>query len=999
MNHRYNRMNNLLGWLCGGMALFVYCMTADRSTSWWDTGEFIASAYKLQIVHQPGAPLFLMLQNLFSNLALGDVERIAFWMNFGSAVCSGLTITFLFWTITALARKLMGRGSDQNSFLIFLSGAVGALAFSLTDTFWYSAVESEVYAMSSLCTAVVFWLALKWERRADEPDADRWLLAIAYVMGLSIGVHLLNLLTIPAIALLIYFRKTKRVDWRGMVKAGGWGILVLAVILWGIIQYAVFGAAQVELFLVNVVGLPLGWGIALFILGGVSLWGYGVYLSHRQAKPIMNVVLLGLGLVFFGFSSYSLLPIRAQTDISLNNNAPDNVFSFLGYLSREQYQSEPLWKGPTYDAKIVDVERKKTYRKEDGRYVPLESYAGYRYDKETLFPRVYSDKHAEFYRHYLGLGPGESPGLVDNLRFLFGYQLGHMYTRYFLWNFVGRQNDEPGHVGAEKGNWVSGVGLLDNFRLPGFASYKTLFEHQPSYNTYFFLPLVLGIIGAVFQWRRSKRDGLIVGLLFFFTGAAIVLYLNQTPMQPRERDYAYAGSFYVFGIWIGLGVLGVHAWLQRWRLTATPLVGRFALLMLLGIPALLFTQNLDDHNRSERMLTREMARNLLHSCEPNAILFSYADNDTFPLWYLQEVEGVRPDVRVLNYGYLQSDWYVKQAMEDRNESAALPLGFAYDKVKKGVRDGIPVMDFGIEGFSDLEQIVKVMLSDDKRNMVQTVRGEFQQVMPNSKLELPIDKEQVLAHQQVPEQWQDAIADYMRWEFPEQTVSRAELSLMALLVHNNWERPIYFTSISPSHIFMGLDRYLASEGLVYKLLPVELGQDADRVSLVNTDRIYQNATSKFQWTTLEHLGHLDTDSNAYFENWIFPEVYMTGLESLVKQNRMDQAKELADRALAFQPSVGGSVRQRYSNTVIVDTLVRLGESDRASALAKKELAEVGKHLDYQMAVAQQGGRIDPTTVRVGMAALARYEPVLERLDQPDLITEFHRLKRRYDAVWL
>lgn len=997
MSCNYNRINNLLGWLCGFIAMLVYFMTADRSTSWWDTGEFIASAYKLEIVHQPGAPLFLMLQNLFSNLAFGDVQRIAFWMNVGSAICSGLTITFLFWTITALARKALGR---EQLYPIFLSGAVGALAYSFTDTFWYSAVESEVYAMSSLCTAVVFWLALKWERRADEPRADRWLLVIAYVMGLSIGVHLLNLLTIPAIALLVYFRKTKAVRWQGVIKSLGWGVLILAVILWGVIQYSVRGAALFDLFFVNTLGLPVGSGIVVFVVGLLILLVYGIYFSIQHSKPIMNLVLLGFCLVIFGFSSYSLLPIRAQTTISLNNNAPDNVFSLLGYLSREQYQSEPLWKGPTYDAQVVGVEQDRSYRKEDGAYVPFDRYAGYQYDKEMLFPRVYSNKHADYYRQYLGLSPDESPTFYDNLRFLFGYQLGHMYTRYFMWNFVGRQNDEPSHVGPTKGNWVSGIGFLDNLRLPGFREHKQLFDKEPSRNAYFFLPLALGVLGVFYQLRRRRRDLLIVGLLFFFTGVAIVLYLNQTPLQPRERDYAYAGSFYVFAIWIGLGVLGVYEWLKRLPTGTAQQLSKVGSFGLLAIPILLLLQNWDDHDRSDRKLSREVALNVLNSCEPNAILFSYADNDTFPLWYLQEVEGIRPDVRVLNYGYLQSDWYVQQAMTDINESSALPLGFASEKVKKGVRDGIPVMDFGIEGYSDLGQIVEVMLSDDKRNMVQRTDGSYQNIMPNSKLELKIDKDRVLQHQNVPDQWQGHIADYMQWDFPDHMVSRSELSLMSLLLHNNWERPIYFTSISPSSVFMGMDRYLASEGLVYKLLPVELGQDDGVSSLVNTDRIHRHAVDNFQWSGLQEQGQLDTDSNVYFENWVYPHVYVDGLTGLLKQGQMEKAKELAIAAFEFQPASGGSMRQRYSNTVVVDTLVEVGESDRATSLAQKELHEIRKHMDYQLAITQQNRTVfDLSTVRLGLAALERYEPILQKLGNERLRSEAAQLRGRYHEVWL
>ncbi|OYD40598.1 glycosyltransferase family 117 protein [Sphingobacterium cellulitidis] len=1000
----YNKINNLLGWLCGFIAFLVYFMTVDQTTSWWDTGEFIAASDKLEIVHQPGAPLFLLIQNIFSNLAFGNKEMVAYWMNIGAAICSALTIVFLFWTITALARKLLigkNEGNKLQFIQIFAAGIVGSLAYSFTDSFWYSAVESEVYAMSSLCTAIVFWLALKWERRADEPDSNKWLLLIAYVMGLSIGVHLLNLLTIPALALLVYFRKSKQVTWGGAAKTLGWGVLILAFILWGVIQYSVKIASQFDLFFVNSLGLPFGSGITFFVLLLVTGAVFGIVYSIKRNKPILNLIILGTCLVFFGFTSFSMLLIRSQTNITLNNNDPDNVFSFLGYLSREQYQSEPLFKGPNFNSQITDVKASVGYRKDETKYSKFENFKGYEYDKEVLFPRLYSSKHAAFYKQYLHLADGEDPTFLDNMKFFFNYQVGHMYSRYFMWNFVGRQNDVPSQGELTAGNWISGINFLDELRLPGVNSISDSMRKDPSRNTYFFLPLLLGIAGLIWQAKRNQQDATIVGLLFFFTGLAIVLYLNQTPLQPRERDYSYAGSFYVFAIWIGLGVLGIIDFLNKRSKASIKVItySSVAFSMLAG-PVLLIKENWNDHDRSGRRMSREVALNTLNSCEPNAILFTYADNDTFPLWYLQEVEGVRTDVRVLNYGYLASDWYVKQALEDVNQSKALPIAFDFDKVKKGVRDVIQVVDLGIEGYSDVEELLAVMLSDDNKNKLQTNSGEFINVMPNKKLQLKINKQKALENANIPAEWQEYIPEYMQWELKDNMVTRADLSLMSILVNNEWKRPVYFVSISAPIISMGMEKYLASEGLVSKLMPVDMGQSSNGSGLINAEKIYDNAINKFQWSNINSLEHFDVDSNQYYENWVFPNVYTDGMQTLLNQGKMKEAKELALQAYDFQPKETKSMRQAYYNSVLLDTLVKVKEVDRAKLLAGKQLKAIQENLDYQLAIYEKvSSGYNQIAIQLGLYALDQYVPILKELGDEKLLAEASRMDKKYKSIWM
>lgn len=999
----YNKLNNLLGWSCGILATLIYIMSVERSSSWWDNGEFIASAYKLEVVHQPGAPLFLMLQNVFSNLAMGDVSKIAYWMNIGSAICSGLTIVFLFWTITAIAKKLVLNKSEWTSsklYQVFGAGIVGALAYSFTDSFWYSAIESEVYSMSSLCTAVVFWLALKWDARADQADSNKWLILIAYVMGLSIGVHLLNLLTIPVIALMIYFRKATVINWKGISKSLAIGVSALAFVLWGVIQYSVRFAANFDLFFVNTLGMPFGTGVTVFIVLIVAGIVYGIYYSVRHSKVLLNLSLLSLSFILLGFGSYSLLLIRSQTNITLNNYDPDNAFNLLSYLSREQYQSEPLFKGQTFDAKRIDVKEGSTYRKDKDRYREISSNVRYVYDKEMLFPRIYSDKHTDFYRQYLNIPEGQSPTMADNLKFFFNYQLNHMYTRYFLWNFVGRQNDTPSQGQVYAGNWLSGITFIDNIRLAGQDHLSERMLKDPSRNTYFFLPLLLGIIGILWQLKKSKRDTAILGMLFFVTGLAIVIYLNQTPLQPRERDYAYAGSFYVFAIWIGLGVIGMIDILQKFvKLPARTLALATSVVCLLAVPTLLLKQNWDDHNRDERLMTRDFALNMLNSCAPNAILFTYADNDTFPLWYLQETEGVRPDVRILNYGYLQSDWYVEQALTDMNESKALPLGFSYDKVKRGIRDGIQVYDMGVEGYTDVKTVLDIMLSDNQQNMMQLQSGEYVNVMPTKKLQLKINKDQVLKNNVVPDAWKDSIPEYMQWDYNQSYVSRAELSLMGLLEHNNWERPIYFVKQAPNDIFMGMDKYLASEGLVYRLMPVEVGQETDHPSLLNTDAIYSNAVERFKWKDIKSLDHFDTDSNFIYESYIQPNLYAQGLENLVQQKKLSEAKKLALVAYSHQPKEPKSMRQTYLNTILTDTLVRVKELDKAKEMAAKNINAIDEQLNYQLGIMKAAAPYDLYSIQLGLGALEKYQAILKDIGDASLIAEGNRVWSKYEQAWL
>ncbi|SFT10501.1 glycosyltransferase family 117 protein [Sphingobacterium wenxiniae] len=999
----YNKINNLLGWICAAIATFVYILTVERTVSWWDCGEFIASAYKMQIVHQPGAPLFLMVENVFSNFAMGDVTKIAFWMNVGSAVSSGLTILFLFWTITALARKIfvgpdrLKELTSQQLFITMASGAVGALAYAFTDTFWFSAVEAEVYAMSSLCTAVVFWAILKWEVRADEPGADRWLVLIAYVMGLSIGVHLLNLLVIPAIALVIYFRKVKESTSAGILKSLGIGVVVLGLILWGVIQYSIKLAAYFDLFFVNTLGMGFGSGAAVFALLVIGGLVYGIFYSIKKAKPILNIALLSVAFILFGYSSFAMIMIRAKANPTLNNSDPDNAFTFLSYLNREQYGDEPLFKGRFFDSRPTDMtEGKKVYRKDGDRYVVAKRTSDYTYDKETLFPRIYSEKngHPTYYRDYLGLGPNDSPTFADNLKFFFGYQVGHMYGRYFLWNFAGRQNDQQGQGGNTEGNWISGIKPIDNLLWGGQDALPTSAKTDPSRNTYFFLPLIIGLIGAFWHFNRRQRDAGVVGLLFFFTGLAIVLYLNQTPMQPRERDYAYAGSFYAFAIWIGLGVLAIADFLMSKKVNAKTagLVATAA--GVLAGPVILIAQNYDDHNRSEKSLALDMAKNYLESCAPNAILFSYGDNDTYPLWYAQEVEGFRTDVRVVNLSLLSADWYMRQMMEKVNDADALPINIDPQLIKDGVRDVIYYNDYNIPGYVPVEDLLKVMLSDNPQNKAQLQNGEFVNILPTQKMELAVNKDVVIANNVVPKDWESNIVDTMRWTYNQRYVSRAELSMLSILANNNWKRPVYFTITTPEDNYMGLDRFMVSEGFAYRLMPVDFGlEEGDPSAIENVDQIYDNIMNKFSWGNIGKASYIDPDSYRYISMYV-GSIFGQTAQQLLSAGEQEKVKNLVNNAYENMPKRAFLMSEVMSYVSLVDAMYKVGEVDKANEIVGRNLKFIRENMVYYEAIAETKTNLELRNMRFGLASIQRYKQVLDETSQEALKKEVNDLFNVY-----
>jgi len=993
----YSKVNNIVGWICFLIATITYVLTLEPSASFWDCGEFIASAFKMQVVHQPGAPLFLMIQRFFSMFAMGDKTQIAYWMNIGSAISSAATILFLFWTITALAKKTLIKVGEELAtgklISIMGAGAVGALAYTFSDSFWFSAVESEVYAQSSLFTAIVFWGILKWEAHADEPEGDRWLLFIAYIMGLSIGIHLLNLLTIPAMAFVYYFKKTDKPTTSGIFKTLIVGILILAVIQYGIIQYLVSFGAYFDLFFVNTLGLGFGTGVLFFaaLLIGAFVWAIRYSIAHQ--KKLLNLGLISTVLIIFGYTSFSMIVIRAKADPNLNNSAPKDAFSFLSYLNREQYGDRPLVFGPNYNSERSGVTEGKTiWRKGDNKYEVAGKKSDYEYTNNTLLPRMYSDdpKHAAFYKEWMHMDDSKKPNVVDNVGFLFSYQIGYMYMRYFMWNFVGRQNDEQGQGSGFEGEWISGIKGIDKIRMGDQSHLPPSTVDNKAYNRFFFLPLIIGLMGAIWHFKRNQKDAGIVALLFFFTGIAIVLYLNQKPLEPRERDYAYTGSFYAFAIWIGLGVLAIKEWLFKKLSPTTGAIGA-TVIGLLAAPTIMAEQGWDDHDRSTKLVPRDIALDYLQSCAPNAILFTYGDNDTYPLWYIQEVENVRPDVRIVNLSLFDTDWYINGMRQKQNESAPLPISMVPSQYVQGERDVMPYDDYKLAGDVELKKVVDLLLSNDDGDKVPMQDGTKSNFLPTKNLMITVDPQQVVSTGTVPAADASKITTKMDWKFNKGYVTKGTLAMFDILAHNNWKRPIYFASTVPSEQYNGLDKYLYNEGLALRLLPLKADTTSsdERSELTNTPALYNNVMNKFKWGNMKTATYLDPQSSD--DTFIFTNIFSNLSSNLIKEGKTAEAKKVMDKYFAVMPQKFYGIRTVVVKFYIAENLYKLGETARANEILSTSGDYINKELTYLADVSQSKGSITGSqNVQTGLYYLDRMIKTSKAAGQDKLSTQLEKI---------
>ncbi len=934
---QYKLVNNLLGWITFAIAAFTYCSTVEPTASFWDCPEFITTAYKLEVGHPPGAPFFMLTGNFFSQFT-DDPTRVAYMVNIMSALLSAFCILFLFWSITHLARKLLCQDGKVTSWaqtlLIMGCGLTGALAYTWSDTFWFSAVEGEVYAYSSMFTALVFWLILKWEEHADEPHADRWIVLIFYLTGLSIGVHLLNLLCLPAIALVYYYKKNPGANLKGSLLALGISVLLVAAVLYGLVPGIVKVGGWFELFFVNTLGLGFNSGLIVYLLLligivlaaiwsttrsdrrlitllytlsvamlGIPFYGSGVssvlvgivliaalvWLLRRKTaggqylmrKRFLNTSLLCMLMLMIGYSSYSVIVLRSTQNTPMDQNSPEDIFTLGRYLSREQYGDRPLFYGEAYTSQYVDYDKgtqvqrhEKLNASEPDRYDEVDIRKGLIVPDQLkmLFPRMHSQSHTAAYEDWLGgvdkhsvtftfkdetgveQGPymGEMPSQWDNIRFFLSYQINFLYWRYFMWNFAGRQNDIQGNGEPEHGNWITGIPFIDNALYGDQSKLPDELRENKGHNVFYCLPLLLGLLGLFWQAYRGEqgiRQFWVVFFLFFMTGLAIVFYLNQTPMQARERDYAYAGSFYAFAIWIGLGVAALAQGLQRVLKKPLPAAAVASLVGIL-VPLQMVSQTWDDHDRSDRYACRDFGANYLNTLPVGGhpVIFTNGDNDTFPLWYNQEIEGVRTDARVCNLSYLQTDWYTDQMRRPAYDSPALPIHWnRYEYVDNVGHDVFYVRP---DLRAELDQIRKDRPEVNPYELAYLIDHYVRPkgYMPTDSFVVKVNKEAVLRSGMLLPEGPDSIPEYMTVSLKgKRIIPKNDMMVYEMLARNDWKRPLYMSVTLGSDNYAGLQDYLVLEGLAYRITPFHMGMAID------ADKMYDNMMNRFRYGNVKAPG--------------------------------------------------------------------------------------------------------------------------------------------------
>ena len=1054
---QYKTVNNLVGWITFLIAATVYCMTIEPTASFWDCPEFITTAYKLEVGHPPGAPFFMLTANLFTQF-VSDPALVAKMVNYMSALMSGACILFLFWSITHLVRKLVI--TDETNITrgqlitVMGSGLVGALAYTFSDTFWFSAVEGEVYAYSYMFTAIVFWLILKWEDVADQPHSDRWIILIAYLTGLSIGVHLLNLLCLPAIVLVYYYKKVPGANAKGSLLALAGSMVLVAAVLYGIVPGVVKVGGWFELLFVNSLGMPFNTGVIVYValLAAAIIWGIyesyneksrtrmnlsflltiamlgipfyghgasaviigilvlGVLAAYlfasklnekiRMSARTMNTALLCTMMIMVGYSSYALIVIRSVANTPMDQNSPEDIFTLGEYLGREQYGTRPLFYGPAYSSKVaLDVEdgycvprqkstdtkyvrKEKTSPDEKDSYVELPGRVEYEYAQNMLFPRMYSSAHTAYYKSWQDITGydvpydqcGEMlmvnmPTQWDNIKFFFSYQLNFMYWRYFMWNFAGRQNDIQSSGEIEHGNWITGIPFIDNLLYGDQNMLPQELKDNKGHNVFYCLPLILGIIGLFWQaWRGQKgiQQFWVVFFLFFMTGIAIVLYLNQTPGQPRERDYAYAGSFYAFAIWIGMGVAGIVHLLRNYmkEVPAAALTSAVCLL----VPIQMASQTWDDHDRSGRYVARDFGQNYLMSLQEsgNPIIYTNGDNDTFPLWYNQETEGFRTDARTCNLSYLQTDWYIDQMKRPAYDSPALPITWDRTEYMEGQNEYVPIRpDFKKQIDKAYKAAEEEVLNGKNPEALNNIRAQFgdnpyelknilkywvrtkdgQAVIPTDSIVVKIDKEAVRrSGMMIPEALGDSIPDYMHISLkdekgnPKRALYKSELMMLEMLANANWERPIYMAITVGTDNQLNMREHFIQEGLTYRFTPFDteaLG------ATIDSEKMYDNLMNKFKFGGIDKPG-IYIDENTMRMCYTHRRIFAQLITQLMKEGKKDKALAALEYAEKMIPAFNVPYDVQNGALEMAEAYYQLGNNTKADQIID-ELAN--KSVEY------------------------------------------------------
>lgn len=1005
MSFNFSKWNTLLGWISFFIALIVYSLTVEPTMSFWDCGEYIATSAKLEVGHPPGAPLYQMMGAFFAMFAFSKA-KIALMVNMMSVFSSAFTILFLFWSSTILLRKIANSFSelnDNNNKAILGAAFVGALAFTFSDSFWFNAVEAEVYAMATLFIALLFWLGLRWEADMDKPKGNKWLLLIALVVGLSFGVHFMALLTIPSIGFLYYFKHYQKVTIKGFIIANIVVVSVLLFIFKLLLPWTMSFFGITEVFMVNEIGLPFNSGTILVTILFIAFFYFGLKYTREKGKIFYNTIILCILFILIGFSTWIMLPIRANADTPINENKPSDARELLAYYNREQYGEQKLFYGPqfsdTYAGLDPDnpyVDEKPNYERDykTGKYIIVNNYknAGQNTDDahKAILPRLWSTEHAvnymkftsplefrvkpeyaeekelldivsefrnafragkldlddynKFLKSYGDYLDVEKPTFIDNISFMVEYQFGYMYWRYLMWNFVGRQSDVQGEYDLKDGNWLSGINLIDDNRLTKQENLPADWKNNKGRNTYYFLPFIIGLIGFFFHMRKEPKTFYVLLSLFLFTGLALKIYLNERPFEVRERDYALVGSFYVFAIWIAIGVYAIYDTVKGFiqPKIAVPLV---TAICTLAAPVLMATQNWDDHDRSNKYTATASARAYLDSCDQNAILFTIGDNDTFPLWYLQEVEGYRTDVRIVNTSLLMTDWYIDSMKKKAYESAPVPISFTHKDYVSGKRDYL-VFDKKTEERLPINEFMNFVSSDDPRTLIELKNGQSIQFYPTNKVRFNVNKNNVMANKIVSSKYNDSIVPFIDVDIKGEALYKNRLMMLDIVRMNDWKRPIYF---SPGAFgdddYIWMKDYLQLCGMLYKLVPVKTAYNKEssgyEMGNIDSDKMY-DIVMKWDWGNSESTKiYHDPETR---KNSIS---YRTNLTRLMKQllveGKNDKARKVIQLALTKLPL---DYYGYYSMIdPFADGLYQLGDNTKARELLSQLAAKYQDELRY------------------------------------------------------
>jgi hypothetical protein len=1073
----FNKWNTILGWFAFAIALVTYTLTVEPTMSFWDCGEYIATAAKLEVGHPPGAPLFQMIGAFFAMFAI-DNEHIALMVNMTSVVSSAFTILFLFWSSNLILKKIIGSYNEinkDNSIVILGSSLVGALAYTFSDSFWFNAVEAEVYAMASLLIALLLWLGLRWEQEMNTPRGDRWLLIISLVIGLSFGVHFMALLTIPAIGFLYFFKNYKTVTVKNFIIAN---VVVIAILLFIFkmllpLTMAFFG--KTEIFMVNEMGLPFNSGTIFVTLLLIAFFYFGLRYTKQKGLVFYNTIILCTLFILIGFSTWMMLPIRANANTVINENKPSDAAEVLAYYNREQYGVNPLFYGPQYTETFTGLDKNNPYLDKAPNYE--RDYATGKYaitnnfknaeqnsddNQKTILPRLWSSEHIANYINFTnppefkinydypfeddlakyGIDASqlseedynkaiaqlkgeiekvvtefrqayaqkqidndgyvaflknygdyliiEKPTTVDNFSFMIEYQFGYMYWRYLMWNFVGRQNDVQGRYDNLNGNWISGIPFMDSLHLGSQDNLPSDVLNNKGRNVYFFLPFILGLIGLMYHATKDRKSFYVLLSLFLFTGIALKIYLNERPFEPRERDYALVGSFYVFAIWIGFGVYSLY---ESAKAYLSPKIAGPILIAgsLLAAPVLMGFQNWDDHDRSDRYTAVAMAKSYLSSCDKNAILFTIGDNDTFPLWYAQEIEKFRTDVKIVNTSLFMTDWYIDQMKMKSYESAPLPISFKHNEYVGDKLDYVAHIQ-KIETRWDVKDFITFI--KNPKSTVEMQNGQTIHFYPTNKIRIPIDKNTIIKNKVVSSQYNDSIVSAIDIDIKGSAIYKNRLMMLDLIANNNWKRPIYFSGGSfDDDDYIWMKDYMQLEGMVYKLVPIKtpMKKDGSQMDMGQIDaEIMYNKVMRWDWG--------NSESNAIYHdpetrrNSITYRMNLSRLmNQLIKEGKKEKAKNIIDLAMTKMPV------DKFDYYSLVDPFAEgyyaIGEKVKAQQLLSQLIGKYSEDLNYysQLSASEQ---VDIATEII--TDIERYRGLLEIMKESGDLTFYNQSKKKFNT---